>query len=126
MLRLLQPLFALFASDDSQLRQMVEYLKAENEILRSKLPDRITLTAREKTRLIKFGSAVGSAIKNLVSVVSYRTFCRWTAAVAGPPLKKQRAASVRKPGRPRTPEETRELIVRIARTASDIPACWVN
>jgi putative transposase len=86
MTRLLQPLFALFtAASDSQLRQMVEYLQAENEILRSKLPDRITLTAREKTRLIKFGSAVGSAIKNLVTIVSYRTFCRWTAAVAGPP-----------------------------------------
>src|SRR5215207_9836159 len=38
MTRLLQPLFALFAvASDSKLRQMVEYLKAENEILRSKL-----------------------------------------------------------------------------------------
>jgi putative transposase len=116
MLRLLQPLFAIFATaSDSKLRQMVEYLKAENEILRSKLPDRITLTAREKTRLIKFGSAVGSAIKNLVTIVSYRTFCRWTAAIAGPPLKNKRSTPARKPGRPRTPEDIRELVVQLAR-----------
>jgi putative transposase len=116
MIRLLQPLFALFtASSDSQLRQMVEYLREENRILRSKLPKTVSLTAREKSRLIKFGSAVGSAIKNLVTIVSYRTFCRWTAAVAGPPLAKKRAASVRKPGRPRTPEDIRALVVKLAR-----------
>jgi hypothetical protein len=91
---------ALFAStDDTKLRQMVEYLKEENRILRSKLPTTLTLTAREKARLIRLGSAVGSAIRHLVTIVSYRTFCRWTAAVAGPPLKKKRTEQVRKPGR---------------------------
>jgi putative transposase len=115
MLRLLQPLFALFtAADDSKLRQAVEYLKEENRILRAKLPKQLTLTAREKARLIKYGAAVGSAIKHLVTIVSYRTFCRWTAAVAGPPLNKKRAATIRKPGRPRTPEELRQLVVRLA------------
>jgi putative transposase len=116
MTRLLQPLFALFATtDDAKLRQMVEYLRAENRLLRSKLPDRITLTTREKNRLIKLGSAAGSAIRHLVTIVSYRTFCRWTAAVAGPPLKKKRAAPARKPGHPRTPEDIRKLVVKIAR-----------
>lgn len=115
MTRLLQPLFALFAAtDDAKLRQMVEYLKEENRILRSKLPKTVTLTARERNRLIKYGSAVGTAIRTLVTVVSYRTFCRWTAAVAGPPLSKKRAASVRKPGRPRTAEDIRKLVVEIA------------
>jgi citrate lyase synthetase len=66
MLRLFQPLFALFAtSDDNKLRQMVEYLREENRILRSKLPTTLTLTSREKQRLIKLGSAVGSAIRLL-------------------------------------------------------------
>lgn len=116
MTRLLQPLFALFAStDDTKLRQMVEYLREENKILRSKLPKTVPLTAREKNRLIQLGSAVGSAIKNLVTIVSYRTFCRWTAAVAGPPLKNTRAAPARKPGRPRTAEDIRELVLKIAR-----------
>ena len=115
MTRLLQPLFALFAATaDDKLRQMVEYLREENRILRSKLPKTVTLTAPERNRLIKYGSAVGSAIRHLVMVVSYRTFCRWTAAVAGPPLKKTRAEPERKPGRPRTAEDIRELIVQIA------------
>jgi putative transposase len=116
MLRLLQPLFALFASsDDNKLRQMVEYLKEENRILRAKLPRTLTITSREKARLIKLGSAVGSAIKHLVTIVSYRTFCRWTAAVAGPPLKRRRAPHTRKPGRPRTAAEIRELVIKLAR-----------
>src|SRR5262245_41663047 len=46
---------------------------------------------------------------------SYRTFCRWTSAVAGPPLKQARRPFQRKPGRPRTAEDIRELIVTIAR-----------
>ena len=91
MTRLLQPLFALFAStDDTKLRQMVEYFREENKILRAKLPKTVTLTAHQKNRLIKLGFAVGSASKHLVSIVSYRTFCRW--AVAGPPLAKTRRA----------------------------------
>jgi putative transposase len=116
MLRLLQPLFALFtAADDAKLRQAIEYLKEENRILRARLPTQLTLTARERARLIKYGSAVGSAIRHLVTIVSYRTFCRWTAAVAGPPLAKKRVPVARKPGRPRTAEEVRQLVVRLAR-----------
>ncbi|MBA4182278.1 MAG: hypothetical protein C0506_16975 [Anaerolinea sp.] len=111
MLRLFQPLFPLFASsDDAKLRQMIEYLRQENHVLRSKLPTRITVTGREKARLIEFGAA----IRNLVTIISYRTFCRWTAAVAGPPLKKKRAPT-RKPGRPRTAQGIRALVVKIAR-----------
>ena len=55
-MRLLNPLFALFGvATDSQLAQMVEYLKAENRILRDKLPKRLTVTARERNRLLKVG-----------------------------------------------------------------------
>jgi len=34
---------------------MVEYLKAENRILRDKLPKWLTVTARERNRLMKLG-----------------------------------------------------------------------
>ena len=44
-MRLLNPLFPLLgASTDAQLVRMVEYLKAENRILRDKLPKRVVVT----------------------------------------------------------------------------------
>ena len=59
------------------LTKQIQYLKVENEILRSKLPKRISLTNDERHLLMKFGLAVGSAIKELLSAVTYRTFQRW-------------------------------------------------
>jgi putative transposase len=114
MMRFLQPLWLLLTtSKDSDLRQMIEYLKNENEILRSKLPDRITLTARERNRLVKFGSKIGGAIRELITIVSYRTFCRWRADTE--PSKDKKKVTKRKPGRPKTKEEIRELILKLAR-----------
>ncbi len=51
-----------------------EYLKAENEILRSKLPQRMTDTASEWERPVKLGGAVGSALKHLNTIVSIQMF----------------------------------------------------
>src|SRR5262245_33081279 len=111
MTRLLQPLFALLAATtDSKLRQMVEYLKAENAILRAKLPARITVTPGERARLVKLGTALGGVLKDLITIVSPRTFARW---VAGSSPGKSRGSG-RKSGRPRTAEDIRELVVKIA------------
>ena len=111
-MRLLQPLFALYAAaTDSQLARMVEYLKAENRILRDKLPKRLTVTARERHRLVRLGTRLGSAIRDLVTIVTPRAFARWVAGGRSP---KPRAAK-RKPGRPRTPEDIRRLVLKIAR-----------
>ncbi|HJZ55390.1 MAG TPA: hypothetical protein VKE74_10550 [Gemmataceae bacterium] len=71
MTRLLQPLWLLLASaTDRELARVVEYLKAENRILRSKLPKRITGTPRERNRLVKLGTKLGSAIRDLVTIVT--------------------------------------------------------
>jgi putative transposase len=110
--RLLQPLWFILASlTDRQLARMVEYLKEENRILRSKLPKCITVTLRERNRLIKLGKKVGSAIRELITIVSPRTFARWVAADRTP----KRRQATRKPGRPRTKAEICELILRISR-----------
>jgi putative transposase len=115
MTRFLQPLWLLLAgSSDTKLRQMVEYLREENKILRSKLPKQVPVTARERARLVKCGAKLKGAIRELVSIVSYRTFCRWRSATE-PAKPRKRKAPTRKPGRPRTAEELRELILRLAR-----------
>lgn len=112
MTRFLQPLWLLLtSSSDSKLRQMVEYLREENKILRSRLPATVKVTPRERARLLKLASALGGAIRQLVTIVSYRTFCRWKAE----PVRIKRRPYIRKPGRPRTPRETRWLILRPAR-----------
>lgn len=53
---LFQPLLTLIAnSTESALARQVEYLKAENAVLRSKLPRRVRVTPREKEQLVKLG-----------------------------------------------------------------------
>jgi len=89
---------------------MVEYLKAENQILRDKLPKRITVTPCERARLVKLGTALGGALKDLITIVSPRTFARWVSGANA----RAKSAPARKPGRPRTAEEIRELVIKIA------------
>ena len=63
MTRFVYPLLLLVAkATDRELAKYVEYLKAENKILRSKLPKRITVTPAKRERLVKLGKRVGSAI----------------------------------------------------------------
>jgi hypothetical protein len=80
MTKLLQAFFLTMAgATEMQLVHQVEYLKAENQILRSKLPKRIIVRETERQRLIKLGKAAGSALKHLISIVSIQRFNRWTA-----------------------------------------------
>jgi len=58
MLRLLRLLFLLLShATDRQLARMVEYLKAENRLLRDRLPKRLRVTVQERRRLAKSASA---------------------------------------------------------------------
>lgn len=53
MAAIVHPLLALLASlRRQQLAQRVTYIQAENQILRSKLPQRIALNNQERRRLI--------------------------------------------------------------------------
>jgi putative transposase len=70
--------FALLANaTHRELARQIRYLKAENRILRDRLPNRITVTAAERRRLLRFGKPLGSAIRELITIVSPRTFSRW-------------------------------------------------
>ncbi|MFV1967796.1 MAG: integrase core domain-containing protein [Pirellulaceae bacterium] len=112
MARFLHPLLLLVArATELELAGYVEYLKAENRILRSKLPKRVQVTEAERERLVKLGRPVGPAIKELITIVTPRTFARWASEATAKP-------TPRKPGRPRKPEEVRELIVQMAKDNS--------
>jgi putative transposase len=84
-----------------------QYLKEENRILRGKLPGRITVTRHDRIRLVKYGKGLGVALKQLISIVSYGTFCRW---LRGPKSKHRKQAR----GRPQKPLNLRKLVLHIA------------
>ncbi len=102
-------LLRLAGADHAALAKQVEYLVVENRILRSKIPGQIRLTERERQRLARFGKAVVPAMKDLISIVKYKTFLGWLRP------RKQGKKTRRPPGRPRTVESVEQLVVRIAR-----------
>ncbi|MGI6417074.1 MAG: hypothetical protein ACOX1P_15520 [Thermoguttaceae bacterium] len=110
MKRLIHPLLLLIArATEKDLVLYIEYLKAENRILRSKLPKRVEVTQAERATLMKLGVRLGSAIKELITIVHPRTFARWIADTkAGRKEKKAR-------GRPRKPDEIRQLVIDMAK-----------
>ncbi|MHC4403264.1 MAG: hypothetical protein ACYTG0_26700 [Planctomycetota bacterium] len=56
MAKFFHPLIMVLArATESELARYVEYLKAENRILRSRLPKRVVCTRAERSRLIKLG-----------------------------------------------------------------------
>jgi putative transposase len=100
-------LLLLARAGGSELVRQLDYLKVENEISRSKLPRRLTLTRAERRRLIKFGRPLGKALHSLISIVSPRTFARWLKAAPTGPDRARR-------GRPPVPANIRKLVLRLA------------
>jgi len=106
--RIFHPLLFLLARcSRNQLIRQIEFLKAENEILRSRVPKKqIRLKPHERERLLQLGEAIGPGVRHLITVVTYSAYRVWIRA---------RGTYVPKPiGRPRTEESIRKLIVKIA------------
>lgn len=57
------PLLLIAVATQNELARQVRYLKVENEILRSNLPARITVTEKEKNRLAKFAAKLGAGTR---------------------------------------------------------------
>jgi putative transposase len=108
--RLFQPLlFFLARCSRNELIRQIEFLRAENQILRKRLPKRqIRITHDEQKRLIKLGNAVGPGLHKLITIVAPSTYRRWIRNLNNRVPKKRT-------GRPRTPEVIRELVLRMAR-----------
>jgi len=110
-----QILHWIAAATEQDLAKYLEYLKTENEILRSKLGQRVSLTRGERNRLVLLGVACGAAIRGLLTIVTYPTFRRWVRTAEGLANKQNVQAEEKRTGRRRTPVEIRELVLKLAR-----------
>jgi putative transposase len=106
--RIFQPLLFLLARcTRNQLIRQIEFLKAENEMLRKRIPKKhFWFTPEEKQRLLKLALAMGPDVKHLITIVTYDAIRRWKRQTYGFVSKKR--------GRPKLPHEVRELVLRIA------------
>jgi len=116
--RILYPLFNLLGSLTRQeMARQVAYLKAENKVLRERLPARIYTTENERKRLIRAGRKLGPQLQDLMSIVTYQSFRRWIRDIEAEREKAVEENSTAKAkqdnGRPKTTDEVRELIIKI-------------
>jgi putative transposase len=88
--------------------RMIEFLKAENRILRSKLSKRVDVAPAERAKLVKLGKWIGPGLRDLITIVCHQSFCRWLSDESS---RKNPAEA----GRPRKPEELRALVVQVAK-----------
>ena len=104
-------LLVIAGATQKELALQIKYLKVENEILRSRLPERVFVTPKERQRLVRFAkSLTATVIKQLVTIVHPGTLRRWIREE-----RKGRSEALTKRGRPKTPEELRKLIRKLAR-----------
>jgi putative transposase len=93
--------------------KVIEYLQTENRSLREKLGNkRLRFTDEQRRRLAVKGHALGrKALRELDPIVTPDTILRWYRELVA---KKYDGSQQRKPGRPRTPDELRDLVTRMA------------
>jgi hypothetical protein len=103
-------LFLLASSTEDDLRRQIVFLKAENEMLRKRVPKKsIFLDNEERERLMKLGEAVGPGISKLITIVHPRTYHRWLER------KGRGEQPTKKMGRTKTALPIKEIILRIAK-----------
>src|SRR4051812_35779955 len=103
-------LMVIAGATQAELGRQIKYLKVENEILRSRIPGRVYVTPKERSRLVKFAKNLATKVLDrLVTIVHPDTLLLWVRAER----KEKRPPAAR--GRPRTPEQLRRLIRKMAR-----------
>jgi putative transposase len=100
-------MLVIAGSTQKQLARQVAYLKCENQLLRSRITERIILTHREKCRLVRFAKHLGASLNELASIAHPASIRRWIRQITQRPVKPTM-------GRPRTSKEIEQLILKIA------------
>ena len=99
---------------DGESARQIDFLKAENRILKKQITGRPKLGDVERRQLAELGKPLGRKILAEIStIVTPDTISRWHRQLIAKKL--DGSASRRRTGRPPTPEEIRELVLRCAR-----------
>jgi len=94
-----------------------EYLAAENQVLRSKLPTRLRLTNPERMTLADIGKRLGrKALKDIATVAKPDTILAWYRKLVAQKFDGSKHRQY--PGRPSISPEVEALVVRMARENS--------
>src|SRR5215831_16684408 len=103
---------------DQELLARIEYLAAENRILKAQLKGRLKLSDAERATLADIGHRLGRKILAEVATVARpETILAWYRKLIARKFDGSKAR--RRPGRPRIKREVEELIVRIAKENHD-------
>ena len=71
-------LVVIAEATQKELARQIKYLKVENEILRSRLPQLVRGTPKERLKLMKFAKSLpAKVVKQLVTIVHPETVLRW-------------------------------------------------
>ena len=71
MLRLVDPLlFVLASATHDELAREVQFFRAENRMLRERLPNSVRLTETERRKLVRLCSALGTGLRANVSATA--------------------------------------------------------
>ena len=94
-------------------QQVIEYLQAENRVLREQIgSDRILFTDGQRRRLASKAKVIGRRrLATLGTIVTPDTLLRWYRQLVA---KKYDGSTSRKPGRPKTAAEIEKLILHMA------------
>jgi putative transposase len=103
---------------DQELLARIEYLAAENRILKAQLKGRLKLSDAERATLAEIGHRLGrKVLAEVATVARPETILAWYRKLIARKFDGSKAR--RRPGRPRIKREVEELIVRIAKENHD-------
>ncbi len=97
-------------------QDVIEYLQAENRVLREQLGDgRLLFTDGQRRRLAARAKAIGrKGLFEVSTLVTPDTLLRWYRRLIA---RKYDGSQTRRPGRPKTAADIEGLIIRMARDA---------
>src|SRR5262245_29362004 len=103
---------------DQELLARIEYLAAENRILRAQLKGRLRLSDAERATLAEIGHRLGrKVLAEVATVARPDTILAWYRSLVARKFDGSKAR--RSPGRPRIKREVEQLIVRMAKENYD-------